>query len=420
MKLAKSLSVLFPLLVGCAVLAGCGEYHEPLWSQRFDSYDKSCGTDVAIDSEGNIVVVGSYRRSLSVGGEELSRVSGDGLFLAKYNSYGEHLWSKQLATGDNSLHLELSANGDIVIALDFFDEVSVFGRGFRSAAGWGIVVVKADSDGSFSWGRTFESEELSKVRGMAIDEAGSIVLSGVFFEALTFGEERLETSEGSSGFVARLDPFGSADWAKSFGNGSGRIGALAVSGSGDIAISGAEVGSPGTSPSEEAINELAKYSSTGVFEDSWRVGATLLDWTADGQDLIVSASVEEPQTLGNGRREVSGEFLARVAPSGELVWKAEAEDRRWRDMAIDDRDRVHLVSDSRTGTGDGRVVWVTTYASDGHKHGRSEVFDSLGGARVTAVAAGPEGQVVVTGCAEDDEFFLDGDESFFITAVRAP
>lgn len=421
MKLTKALDVLLPLLVSCAVLAGCrGEYHEPLWSQRFDSYAESCGTDVAIDSEGNIVVVGSYRRSLSVGGEELPRVSGDGLFLAKYNSDGEHLWSKQLATGDNSMRLEVGANGDIVIALDFFDEVSVLGRGFRSAAGSGVVVIKADADGSFLWGRTFESEGTSRVNDMSIDGENGIVLSGLFREAIVFGEDRLESSEGSNGFVARLGPFGSADWAKSFGNGSGGINALAVNRSGDVAISGAEVGSASDPSSEDAIKEVAKYSSTGVFEDSWQVGATLLAWTADERDLVLSAAVEAPQTIGNGSREVSGEFLARVAPDGELVWKAEVEDRQWRDMAIDAEDRVHLVSDSRRGSGDGRFAWVTTYDSDGYKHGRSEVFDSLGGARVTAVAAGPEGHVVATGCARDDEFFLAGDESFFLSAVLAP
>lgn len=420
MKSTKTLGLLFPLLVGCAVFAGCrGDYHEPLWSQRFDSYAESCGTDVAIDSEGDIVVVGSYRRTLSVGGEDLPRVSGDGLFLAKYNSDGAHLWSKQLATGDNHLRLEVDGSGNIVIALRFFDEISVLGRGFRAERS-GIAVVKADADGSFLWGRTFESEDTLRLSDMAIDEEGSIVLSGMFREAIVFGEERLESGEDASGFVARLDSFGSAQWAKSFGNDFGGINALAVNRSGDVAISGAEVGSARTPSDEETIKELAKYSSTGVYEDSWRVGATLLAWTADDRDLVVSASVEAPQTLGNGSREVSGEFLARVAPGGEVVWKAEVEDRQWRDMAIDAEDRVHLVSDSRSGNGDGRFVWVTTYDSDGYKHGRSEVFDSLGGARVTAVAAGPEGHVVATGCARDDEFFLAGDESFFLSAVLAP
>lgn len=426
MEIDKNCLLFGSRLARCCVLlatlsVGCGsDYHEPVWSQRFDSLSESCGTDVAVDGEGSIVVVGTYQDSLSVGGDELPRANGGALFVAKYNSDGEAVWSRQLTTEDATPHLTIDSEGSILVAVHFAGSVTLEGATLTSAGDSDILVIKLSPQGVVLWAKRVGGAANEVILDMATT-GSDIVLAGSFFGQSTFGGEFLAFAGGTDGYVARLDSEGEHLWSTSYGgSGTDWAHSLAVSPNGQVGVAGTFEGNIETAEFDGS-HVVNQYSANGVLADSWAVAgpAHLVAWDATGNDLFLAGAVEYPLTLGEGNGEVSGEFLARVAPGGNLVWKTKADDRRWRDMAVDVQERVHLVSDSRVGSGDGRIVWLTSFNADGDKLGRREVYDSLGGARVTAVASGADGDVVVTGCAYDDKVF-GNDESFFLTKVLAP
>src|SRR4029079_9955918 len=66
-----------------------------LWSQRYGSAVDDSANGVAVDSGGNIVVVGSFRGLVSFGGASFtSNHDTWDLFLAKYSPDGQHVWSE--------------------------------------------------------------------------------------------------------------------------------------------------------------------------------------------------------------------------------------------------------------------------------------------------------------------------------------
>lgn len=409
----------------CVLLAtlsvGCGsDYHEQVWSQRFDSLSESCGTDVAIDGAGDIVVVGTYKRSLNIGGDDLPTANGGALFLAKYNSDGENVWSRQLTTEDATPQMAVDDEGNIFVAVRFGPSATLEGETLTGAGQSDILVVKVSSAGEVLWAKPIGgtgNEVLFDIAATGAD----VLLAGAFIGESTFDTEPLEFAGGTDGYVVRLDSEGEHLWSTSYGeNGSDRASSLTVSTAGAVGVAGAFMGGIETAEFDGA-HVVNTYSSDGALDNSWAIPgpARLVAWDSVGQDLFFAGEVEYPIALAAGRGELSGKFLSRIGPEGDVIWQSKADDRDWRDIAVDDQDRVHLVSDTVIGSGDGRFVWPTSFDANGKKLGTSEVWDSLGGARVTAVAAGLDGRVVVTGCAYDDKVF-GNDESFFLSTLRAP
>ncbi len=409
----------------CVLLAtlsvGCGnDYHEQVWSQRFDSLNESCGTDVAIDGAGDIVVVGTYKRSLNIGGDDLPTANGGALFLAKYNSDGVNVWSRQLTTEDGTPQMAVDDEGNIFVSVRFGPSVTLEGSTHTSTGTFDILLVKLSGSGDVLWSKSFGGSSSDFALELATVER-DVVVAGFFREVSSFGGESLVSAGSSDGFVVRLDPEGEHVWSTSYGgSGSDRPRSLAVSVNGAVSVSGIFEGNIETAEFDGA-HVVNTYSSDGALDNSWAIPgpARLVAWDSVGQDLFFAGEVEYPIALAAGRGELSGKFLSRIGADGDVIWQSKADDRDWRDIVVDDQDRVHLVSDTVIGSGDGRFVWLTSFDANGKKLGTSEVWDSLGGARVTAVAAGLDGRVVVTGCAYDDKVF-GNDESFFLSALRTP
>ncbi len=420
-KQRRFFSPLAALAIFATTAIACGDdYLEPVHSQIFDNNNDACGQDIAFDTDGNIIVIGTYEGRAKVGGEELPLAPGTSYFLAKYDPDGKHLWSKQIEVEDSDIHIVTKPNGSIIIAGNFSNNLKIADMKLSASSRDDIFLAKLSHTGDVEWIKQFGGVGSSYVRSIAIDTQENLVIAGSFSGTVSFGSKSLEALGRSDGLVVQFDENGVPKWARRFGNlfDFDSIERLSVSMPGEITISGNQVGQINANTSEVSV-QIATFSSEGELKKSWQIGAGHLAWSNNAQDLYIHSSVETPQTLGSGTTELSGEFLARVDPSGEVLWSVPAESREWRGIAVDDEDRVHLISDSRVGSGHGRFVWVTSYSKEGAKLGRSEIISEIGGAQAVAIATGPEGKIAVTGCVRDDGF-VGTDEKVFLTVVQTP
>ncbi|XXX77583.1 hypothetical protein WMF30_02245 [Sorangium sp. So ce134] len=66
----------------------------PLWGKRFGGAGDDFGAHVALDSEDNVIVTGSFAGPIDFGGGPLARGAGSDIFIAKLDGMtGDHLWS---------------------------------------------------------------------------------------------------------------------------------------------------------------------------------------------------------------------------------------------------------------------------------------------------------------------------------------
>jgi|GEM_PF-2957690 len=287
--------------------------------------------DVAVDSDGNAYITGSFAGtadfetlsgSISVGSVGLKDI-----FVAKYDLAGTMLWSfgiGGIAGGpgidDEGYAIQVTNAGMVCVAgyfqgtADFDpDAQEVFeltSAGFRDA-----FVACYSSEGEFQWARAFGGTgDDFGIELVATDDHVSI--TGLFRETASLsptGSTAIElTSNGQEdGFLIRLDATGEPEWGIGYGGTSVDSGKdLGIDNAGNIYLLGefsAEVDlDPGpeefmlTSANSSLDVVLASYSSEGAFRWAIPFGS--------GQADGASGLAVDPL----GRSYITGHFIGRV------------------------------------------------------------------------------------------------------------
>jgi hypothetical protein len=194
-----------------------------LWSRRFGDGSTQTSHSVAVDDQGNAIVVGYFEGTLDFGGGPLTGMGGLDIFVAKFDADGNHLWSHRY--GDAAYFqfgysVGVDGLGNVVVA-GWFDGTVDFGGGPLTGAGRDVYVAKFDANGNHLWSKRFGDALPQLLYSAAVDGQGSVILSGYFEGTIDFGGGPL-TSVGILGvydlFVAKLDAGGNHVWSKRFGD----------------------------------------------------------------------------------------------------------------------------------------------------------------------------------------------------------
>lgn len=186
-------------------LAKFGATGNHLWSNRFgDGSAIQTGTRVTADGEGNVYATGYFRGSVNFGGGWLPNTGGyEDMFLAKFGSAGNHLWSR--GYGDNvgqvqSWALAVDDAGDALAAGQFTWTVNFGGGQLSSAGGWDIFHVK------FSVASALDITTAAP-DSIGPNQAGSLDLDVRDAQGVRLGGRAADLQlTSTSGFVCSFDP----------------------------------------------------------------------------------------------------------------------------------------------------------------------------------------------------------------------
>lgn len=198
------------------------------WAKRWGTTQDEQGLGVAVDTAGNVSVVGG--RSYLNGTSVFSVDDNHGLDILKYTPTGGDAWAPKWV---NTRHLPLSADlkvdasGSLFVAgtfsgvVDFnpkwnqyYTLVSVNNAGF---------VLKLTSAGAFAWVSPFQGQQAadgtygySWADSLALDGSGNVFVAGTYGSVVDFdpgaGTTNLPTVGG--GYIAKLTPTGGLAWAR--------------------------------------------------------------------------------------------------------------------------------------------------------------------------------------------------------------
>ena len=136
-------------------------------------------------------------------------------------AHAQFQWAERIAgtLNDNpelAIGMALDDQGNIY-ATGWFDGTNDFGGvNLISAGGQDVFVAKYDSTGALRWaqragGRTAGWDG---GRGVGLDEAGNVYVTGQIVGPATFGDVNLSGSADDEFFLARYDRFGAIQWAR--------------------------------------------------------------------------------------------------------------------------------------------------------------------------------------------------------------
>ena len=308
-----------------------------LWSRQFGDGASEHGLGVAVDSAGNVIVVGYFEGTIDLGGDTLTTGGGSDMFLAKYDASGAHLWSRRF--GDTGLDacndVVFDGAGDLLVIGHFQNTVDFGGGALTSAGGLDIVVAKYDNGGSHIWSQRLGGTGTDLGMNIATGSGGNVVVTGMFEDTVDFGGGPLTSAGVDDIFVAKYDAGGTHVWSQRFGDGTYDYGyGTAVDGVGAVVVTGSFLGTIDfgggllTSAGNFDIF-VAKFDAGGSHVWSKRFGDIWLDdgiaIAVDGTGHVVvtgnfSGTVDfggGPLMSGNNSDDV---FVAKYDAAGTHVW----------------------------------------------------------------------------------------------------
>jgi hypothetical protein len=295
------------------------------WARRYGDASNQFGTGIAVDAAGKLVVTGYFVGAVNLGGGALTSVGSTDAFVAKLDTDGSHLWSRRFGgpgavTQTQGVAVDGSGN---VLVLGVFGGAVDFGAGLvTSNGGEDIFVAKLDAAGALLWARHFGGAVGfdQAGQGIAVDPAGSVVLTGYFSSPLSFGGPTLPNAGGEDVFVAKLDPSGAHVWSNAFGDGADQSGrGVAVDGAGNVLLVGGFAGSVAF-----GVPALTSAGGQDVFVAKLDPGGTPV-WSrrfGDAQDQAAQAVAAD----GAGNVLLAGDFSGTLAFGGPALISAGGQD----------------------------------------------------------------------------------------------
>ncbi|WP_437334844.1 hypothetical protein [Sorangium sp. So ce394] len=195
-----------------------------LWSKRFGSDSADTGHAVAVDGSGNVLLAGIHgnnngTRDMSYGGcEPLPPLGSEGVFVAKFDPEGNHIWSRRSVVDRRMRHLfeqlAVDALGDVYVA--FF-----LGEWYWDPSS--PYVTKLDSAGNLLWSKPLtagipyhvEDQRQSDNVLLAVDSAGFVIAASASISTSIVNDPSCPCAHRFT--VQKLTPTGDVVWSRELG-----------------------------------------------------------------------------------------------------------------------------------------------------------------------------------------------------------
>jgi len=309
---------------------------EPAWAWVRQEGGTNCesGSQVEVDSDGCVYVLGGFERpgtNAPAGSSEWP------YFLARYDSRGNLLWVRS-STGSGRVapwRFHLAAAGNAYLLGTFNGEVDFDGNRISSTR-HAAFIMKYDQRGRALWATqadVLEAED--SVLASTVDRQGNVYVAGDFSRAIRIGHHILSPAGGNSDvLVAKFNHQGEVLWARQSGTAEPDWPhALAVDSRGNVYLAGTiqtwEARIPGGAFDFIPHTFLTRQDAHG--NAAWTIcseggqgdshGYAVATDAAGNAFLAGSFSGGFSLSGQNLARETGeGSYIAKIRPTGELLW----------------------------------------------------------------------------------------------------
>jgi hypothetical protein len=222
-----------------------------IWTQEFGSDSGDFAAGIAADATG-VYVVGTTFNGLTEG-------DGYGVFVRKYDSDGNAVWTQQFDGGSTAQPWAVAVDPTGVYVAGF----ATYDRPGQSKAGGPLdsdaFVVKYDLDGNELWMRQIGTEGDEEATGLAVDA------TGVYVVGYTNGAFSGESNAGAEdAFMRKYDASGNELWTHQFGSEGDEEAKVVVTDSTGVYVGGWVKGTlPGQTPAGAQDAFVSKYDHDG-------------------------------------------------------------------------------------------------------------------------------------------------------------
>ena len=169
------------------------------------------GEGVAVDGSGGVFITGDHQGDIDFGGGVLANAFGANVYVAKLDGAGNHVWSRSYgdSTSQHVHGIVVDSGGRPVLTGEYSGKLDFGGGALSSTGSDDVFVAKLDTQGCQVWAQSFGDAKQQGAKGIAIDGAGSSVITGNIQGTVMFGATALAADAADLGgdlFVTKLAP----------------------------------------------------------------------------------------------------------------------------------------------------------------------------------------------------------------------
>ena len=363
-----------------------------LEAQNIGGTDNEKGQSISIDTEGNIVISGSFEGTFTIGDSTFTSAGGRDAFLAKFDSDYNVLWSKQIGNANNESYNRSTVDNDnnIYVAIEFSGTIDIERTTLTAAGTNDIVIVKYNKYSVFQWAIQTGCDNNMSLETIRADENDNVYIVGDFIGNVTLGASSLSSSITDS-YLAKLEGNGTWKWAVQT-NATNRTYPFDIAVKGNSVYFGGEmnggtttIGNTTFTSSGAGSGFLAKYDTTGTFQWAKEIISTddadVYGITIDNNDdVVITGFFNQDATIDTSTFNVTnkGMFLAKYSSVGNFYWASIIESSNsiegWK-VASNDKNELFvfgpyygsLTFNSTTFTSNGsQDLFLTKYDTNGN------------------------------------------------------
>lgn len=188
---------------------------------QLDHEESSAIFDLAIADNGDVFVAGVFWGGDFVLGDAPLVHQGDwDVFLARFAADGTHLWSTAVGGGadeDEGRGVALDGAGNVYVTGSFWGDAVVEGEALPTLGGTDLFVAKYSVEGEHLWTQRYGSTGREVGYDVAADAAGPVV-GGSFSMETDLGDGPVVSAGEDDVFLLRLDPEGTPLWSRTAGS----------------------------------------------------------------------------------------------------------------------------------------------------------------------------------------------------------
>ena len=334
-----------------ATTPACSTFGTQMWSKNIGgpaAGDSAKVAAVAVDTNGNVVITGTFAGTIDLGNGPLRSTDDVDIFVGKYASNGAPLWVKQFGASsqdgvkNESNGIAVDGSGNVYITGTFYPTLDFGGGALVSSSSTDTFVVKFAADGTHVWSRNFPSLSGDSGKAIAVDPAGNVIVAGFLSGWVDFGGGVLRSAGSADIYVAKFSSAGAHIWSKIFGDLNPQFPkSIATDTHGNVLVTGYFQGTVdfGGGPLTSAMNPVSGLSNDAFLVKLSPDGAHL--WSKSFGDLegleqqgysvasdlsdnvVVTGYVVGTVDFGGGPLSQVGNqdvFIARYASSGQHLW----------------------------------------------------------------------------------------------------
>ncbi|HTB32016.1 MAG TPA: T9SS type A sorting domain-containing protein [Bacteroidia bacterium] len=193
-----------------------------IWARQSDGdgNGEGAGLSICTDNHKHEYITGVFSDTLYFGTDTL-RTSSNDIFIVKYDSNGNVIWSKQaIIQSKNSSGIAYSVaydNMNNIYVTGYFQDTITFGTTELISSNNDVFLAKYDSSGNVLWAKQCGTNRNSSAYGYAVasDMNGNAYVTGYFKDTINFGTHILmNDTKYANFFITKFDLNGNVIWAK--------------------------------------------------------------------------------------------------------------------------------------------------------------------------------------------------------------